>query len=275
MSDTEKTFPVKAYKNIDFLTTPDAREIRVLCEFIEPRTRLRAHKVRDTVVFYGSARTLSREEATDALDAAEKVVENQPNDPGVKKAHSRAKAMLTMSRYYEDARELSALLTEWSIRERNRAVYVATGGGPGIMEAANRGAESVEGGKSIGFTISLPFEQKPNPYITDELNFEFHYFFIRKFWFVYLAKALVIFPGGFGTLDEFFELLTLIQCKKARKNMAVILYGNDYWQKVLNFQPMVDYGMIDESDLNLFTYCDTPQSAFDILKPHLTATDPQ
>lgn len=274
MSDSQNLFPVKAYKNIDFLTTPDAREIRVLCEFVEPRTRLRHHKVRDTVVFYGSARTLSKQESEDALSTAKKTAEKYPNDPAAKKAVKKAKAMLHMSRYYEEARELAALLTDWSIRERNRAVYVATGGGPGIMEAANRGAESVEGGKSIGFTISLPFEQKPNPYITDELNFEFHYFFIRKFWFVYLAKALVIFPGGFGTLDEFFELLTLIQCKKTRKNMAVILYGNDYWKKVLNFQPMVDYCMIDEEDLNLFTYCDTPQAAFDVLKPHLTATAP-
>lgn len=265
--------PLKAYKNSDFLSTPDAREIRVLCEFIEPRSRLRKHKVRDTVVFYGSARTLSAEEAHANLLNAKAAAQRDPENDEYRARCQRAENMVTMSRYYEDAKTLAALLTEWSIRERNRAVYVATGGGPGIMEAANRGAQSVEGGKSIGFTISLPFEQKPNPYITDELNFEFHYFFIRKFWFVYLAKALVIFPGGYGTLDEFFELLTLIQCKKTRKNMAIIMYGSEYWNRILNLQPMVEYGMISESDLDLFTYCDTPEDAFAILRPHLMDTD--
>jgi len=266
--------PEKAYKNLAFLNSPDAREIRVLCEFIEPRTRLRQYKVRDTVVFYGSARTKPRAEALRLLRAAEAAAIRSPRSRAAHNHLRFAQRQLEMSRYYEDAVELSRLLTDWSIRERDRAVYVCSGGGPGIMEAANKGARLVKGGRCIGFNISLPYEQQPNPYITPELNFNFHYFFIRKFWFVYLAKALVIFPGGYGTLDELFELLTLVQTGKTKKKLPIVIYGSDYWNKVLNFQPMADYGMIDKADLKLFRFCDTPQEAFDYLRTHLVNIRP-
>src|SRR5690606_2914726 len=174
------------------------------------------------------------------------------------------------SRYYEDARQLAKRLTEWSLSlptEHNRFV-VCSGGGPGIMEAANRGAKEA-GGKSIGLNISLPFEQGVNKYVTDDLAFEFHYFFMRKFWFAYLAKALVIFPGGYGTLDEMFEILTLAQTEKLSKKVGVILYGTDYWDQILNLQPMLEWGAISEDDVNILCRVDTPEAAFEELKSHL------
>lgn len=274
MNTSSTRMPEKAYKNLAFLNSPDAREIRVLCEFVQPRTRLREHNVRDTVVFYGSARIKDAKTARALLRAAEANAKRNPRSRAAQEQLLFAQRQLEMSRYYEDAVELSRLLTDWSIRERDRALYVCSGGGPGIMEAANKGARLVKGGKCIGFNISLPYEQQPNPYITPELNFNFHYFFIRKFWFVYLAKALVIFPGGYGTLDELFELLTLVQTGKTKKKMPIVIYGSDYWNKVLNFQPMADYGMIDKADLTLFRFCDTPQEAFDYLRTHLAKIQP-
>jgi uncharacterized protein (TIGR00730 family) len=260
---------MKAYKNIDFLNSPDAREIRILCEFIEPRTRLRKYKVRDTVVFYGSARIKDQKAAQAMLRAAKTALAKNPKSKKLRDALTFAAHQVFLARYYEDAVELARLLTDWSIKERDRAVYVCSGGGPGIMEAANKGARLVKGGKGIGFNISLPYEQDPNQYITDELSFDFHYFFIRKFWFVYLAKALVVFPGGYGTLDEFFELLTLIQTGKTKKKMAIVLYGSEYWDKVLNLKPMAEMGLISKEDLKLFKTCNTPQEAFAYLKPRL------
>src|SRR5213076_1097445 len=177
-----------------------------------------------------------------------------------------------MARYYEEARRLAFLLTQWSreIPARRHRFVVTTGGGPGIMEAANLGAREA-GGKTIGLNINLPFEQYPNPYITPSLNFEFHYFFMRKFWFAYLAKALVIFPGGFGTLDELFEILTLVQTDKLSKKIGVVLYGREYWDQVLQFQPMAEWGAIAEKDLELLSYYDTPVEAFEFLRDHLIA----
>jgi len=176
-----------------------------------------------------------------------------------------------MARYYEDARRLAFLLTEWSIQipARRRRFVVTTGGGPGIMEAANLGAHEA-GGKSIGLNINLPFEQNPNPYITPSLNFEFHYFFMRKFWFAYLAKALVIFPGGFGTIDELFEILTLAQTDKLAKKILVVIYGSEYWHRIMNFQAFVDAGTVSPEDLNLFKFVDTPEDAFTFLRDGLT-----
>ena len=185
-----------------------------------------------------------------------------------------AKDGVSMSRYYQDAVELARMITAWSkdIYTRNqctgRRFIVCSGGGPGIMEAANRGA-SEAGGYSIGLNISLPFEQEPNPYISRELRFEFHYFFVRKFWLAYLAKALIIFPGGFGTLDEMMEILTLVQTGKITKSMPIILFGSSFWKEIINFQALVDWGMIKPEDLDLFTFCDTPQEAFDCLKNRL------
>jgi uncharacterized protein (TIGR00730 family) len=184
---------------------------------------------------------------------------------------ARGRRAVEWSRYYEEARLLARMLTEWSLalETTHHRFVVTSGGGPGIMEAANRGA-SEAGGKTIGLNISLPHEQGPNPYLTDGLHFEFHYFFMRKFWFAYLAKALVIFPGGFGTLDEMFEILTLMQTEKLAKQIQIILYGSEYWDPILSMKPLVEWGAIDERDIDLLTRADTPESAFELLKEHLT-----
>jgi uncharacterized protein (TIGR00730 family) len=256
----------KAYKNLEFLNSPDARAIRILSEFLEPLHRFRKLGIRDTIVFFGSARMLPQKEALQNFEKAKDKLENAKRiSPKIKANYEAARIDLEMSEYYEDAVELSRLLTRWSnqLREKNRLV-ICSGGGPGIMEAANKGAHLAKG-KSVGLNISLPFEQNPNPYVSDELNFEFHYFFMRKFWFVYLAKAFVMFPGGFGTLDELMEVLTLLQTKKIKKKVSVVLYGRRYWENILNFPAMVQYRVISPEDLNLFVYKDTPQEAFEYL----------
>jgi uncharacterized protein (TIGR00730 family) len=224
--------------NEKFLNSPDARALRILSEFLEPLAHFRREKVRDTVVFFGSARL--REEGP-------------------------------LSEYYQDARTLARLLTEWSAQFVNNSYrfVVCSGGGPGIMEAANRGASEADG-KTVGLNIGLPFEQFPNPYITPELSFEFHYFFMRKFWFAYLAKALVVFPGGFGTMDEMMELLTLSQTQKLAKKLTIVIYGSKYWKEIINFEALVRYGTISPEDLKLFQYADDPQTAFELLKAGLT-----
>ncbi|HXG35240.1 MAG TPA: TIGR00730 family Rossman fold protein [Bryobacteraceae bacterium] len=227
-----------AYKNEEFLDSADARPLRILSEYLEPLSHFRKEKIRDTIVFFGSAR----------------VTEDGP-----------------MGRYYREARQLARMVTEWSesLENTSRRFVVCTGGGPGIMEAANRGARDANS-KTIGLNIGLPFEQWPNPYVTPELSFEFHYFFMRKFWFAYLAKALVVFPGGFGTLDELTELLTLAQTEKLQKKIIIVLYGSSYWKEILNFDALVRYGMISPSDLDLFQYADDPETAFRILQEGLT-----
>jgi len=267
--------PQKAYKNIDFLNSPDARVVRMVAEFVEPLSRFRHQGIKDTIVFFGSARTKSRRAARKELQfLRQQAARTKTITAGIKRKIRQAETDLLMSQYYEEASELAALVTKWSMRlhKANRFV-VCSGGGPGIMEAANRGAKRA-GGKSVGLNISLPFEQAPNPYITDELNFEFHYFFMRKFWFVYLAKALVMFPGGFGTLDEIMEVLTLLQTGKIKKKMTVVLYGEDYWKRIINFPEMVRLGVISESDLRLFTFANSPRDAYDYLVKELTANYP-
>ena len=273
-----------AYFNTDFLTSPDGRILRILSEYQEPLSRFRREKIQDTVVFFGSARFSSLGDAQDKLTILEKPGTAEaapPHDPpgaqGVQDNDAlqtmlkRAHASVEMARYYEEARTLARILTEWTITlpgKRHRFV-VTSGGGPGIMEAANRGARDA-GGKTIGLNIRLPFEQFPNPYITPELNFEFHYFFMRKYWFAYLSKALVVFPGGFGTLDELFEILTLAQTQKLAKKILVIVYGREYWSRVLNLDVMVDSGAISPEDLKLFSFADSPEEAFESLKDGLT-----
>jgi uncharacterized protein (TIGR00730 family) len=256
-----------AYENETFLTSPDGRILRLLSEYIEPLSRFRREQIQDTVVFFGSARIKSNAAAQNILSDAK-----GNGAPGQQAADlKRAEAAVDMARYYEDARRLAYLLTQWSsqIPAKRRRFVVTTGGGPGIMEAANLGATEA-GGKTIGLNINLPFEQNPNPYITPSLNFEFHYFFMRKFWFAYLAKGLVIFPGGFGTLDELFEILTLAQTEKLAKKILVVIYGSEYWKKIINFDAMVDAGVISREDLGLFKIANTPEESFEFLKEGLT-----
>ena len=250
----------KAYEDKEFLNSPDARIIRILAEMIEPRHRFRKERNRDSIVFFGSARTPSPKQALDQLKEAKKLCN--------KKQLAKAELDIEMSRYYAEASELARMMPEWSI-ENNYGYYICSGGGPGIMEAANRGASEVEGGRSIGLNISLPFEQYPNAYISDELNFEFNYFFIRKFWFTYLAKAIVVFPGGFGTFDEFFELMTLVQTEKTSKILPIVLFGKEFWNEVVNFDALVKYGVISVEDLDLFIFADTAQEAFEYLTVNL------
>jgi uncharacterized protein (TIGR00730 family) len=257
-----------AYEEPEFLNSPDARPIRILAEYLDPLRRFRAHNIQDTVVFFGSARVLSRSLAQHNL----RELQNGTSlgEAEYKAALKRSEKAVEWSRYYEDARSLAKLLTTWSMSldaQRHRFV-VCSGGGPGIMEAANRGAKEA-GGKSIGLNIRLPFEQAPNPYITNELVFNFHYFFMRKFWFAYLAKALVIFPGGFGTMDELFEILTLAQTRKLSKKLLVIMYGSEYWNEVLRLEPLAEWGAINEEDLKLLCHVDSVPEAFAELKKHL------
>ncbi len=260
-----------AYLDPEFLESDEGRPVRILSEYLDPLKRFRDQKIQDTVVFFGSARVDSRERAERSLKTLKARGETDADDH-YESELKRSRKAVEWARFYEDARELARLLTEWtvSLQSDNHRFVVTSGGGPGIMEAANRGARE-GGGKTIGLNIRLPFEQGANPYITEGLHFEFHYFFMRKFWFAYLAKALVIFPGGFGTLDELFEILTLVQTDKLSKKIAVILYGREYWDEVLNLKPMAEWGAIAEQDLELLVRADTPSEAFEQLRTHLSA----
>ena len=263
---------LKAYKNPEFLGSPEARTIRMLAEYLEPESRLKKFNIEDTIVFFGSARIKPLAEAETCRDGLRQ--KESGGGGGLDAQLMQAEQDIIMSKYYDDAVRLASMLTAWSKELHNnktcrsRRFIICSGGGPGIMEAANRGA-SEAGGYSIGMNISLPYEQDPNPYISRELQFEFHYFFVRKFWLAYMAKALVIFPGGFGTLDEMMELLTLLQTGKITKRMPIIIYGSPYWKEVLNFEAMVKWGMISPDDLKLFSFCDTPEDAFACLKAAL------
>src|SRR5579863_2571904 len=274
-----------AYENSAFLNGPDGRLMRIVAEYMEPLARFRHEHIQDTVVFFGSARFRGREEAHHALELLDNTGSRNPAPSNEQPAtvpdiaagkatdlqRKRAVAAVAMARYYEDARRLAQMLTRWAakIPSRRHRFVVTSGGGPGIMEAANRGAHEA-GGKTIGMNIRLPFEQAPNPYITPSLNFEFHYFFMRKLWFAYLAKALVVFPGGFGTLDEMFEILTLAQTRKLAKKITVVVYGSDYWKKVFNLDALVDTGAISPKDVELFKFAETPEEAFELLRDGLT-----
>jgi uncharacterized protein (TIGR00730 family) len=274
-----------AYENQEFLNSADGRMLRIMAEYQEPMARFRRERIQDTVVFFGSARFR-------ALDVANKELELLENTGSAKRAPSHeqpatpeevargeatvqqlrlAEAAVEMAQYYEDARTLAGMVSRWAmgLPGRRHRYVVTSGGGPGIMEAANRGAYEA-GAKTIGLNIKLPFEQMPNPYITPDLNFEFHYFFMRKYWFAYLAKALVVFPGGFGTLDEMFELLTLAQTQKLAKKITVVIYGSSYWNSVINMDVLAEKGAIAMKDRELFQFADTPEEAFDLLKAGLT-----
>jgi len=260
--------PKKAYENPDFLNSSDGRSIRILTEYLHPKSKFKKHKIVDTIVFFGSARLKSKH---DAIKIYTEFKSKDPKSiPDFAKKLREAQLSVEMSKYYEDAVELSRRITEWSLNLETSAnrFIVCTGGGPGIMEAANRGAKKA-GGYSIGLNISIPFEQYVNKYVTPDLSFEFHYFFMRKFWFAYLSKALIIFPGGFGTIDELFEVLTLIQTDKIRKKLAVVIYDEKFWKSVINFDKFVEYGVVNQDDLNLFTMCNSIDQAYDVIIKHL------
>jgi uncharacterized protein (TIGR00730 family) len=283
--DTLEQAPL-AYENADFLNSPEGRMLRILAEYQEPMARFRRERIQDTVVFFGSARFRALDVANSELEllantgsAQPAPKEEQPASPeeiesGEASAQKLklAEAAVEMAQYYEDARQLAGMMASWAktLPGRRHRFVVTSGGGPGIMEAANRGAYEA-GCKTIGLNIRLPFEQHPNPYITPALSFDFHYFFMRKYWFAYLAKALVVFPGGFGTLDEMFELLTLAQTKKLAKRITVVIYGSQYWKNVINMELLAEKGAIATADLELFQFADTPEEAFALLKAGLTA----
>lgn len=253
-------WPIEAYKNEGFINSSDARELRILSEYLEPESRFDHYRVNDTIVFMGSARTLSRGQAEAALRRA------RESGGDVR----RAEGQLEMSEYYEAARTLARRLTEWSkqLSDEERRFVVCTGGGPGIMEAANRGASEAKG-INVGLTISIPVEEFDNQYVTRELSFHFHYFFMRKFWFAYLAKAVIVLPGGYGTLDELFELLTLLQTRKMTKHLPIVLFGKKYWNEVINFDALIKYGNIDPQDVNLFYQTDSVDEAYDYIVDQL------
>ena len=262
----------KAYGNREFMYGKDARILRVMAEYLHPEHQFKRHSIHNTIIFFGSARIKSRDQydkhIDDLIERRSTAVAEARKELAARIADARRQR--TMAQYYHAAEDLSRRITEWSKSlPPSQRFVVCSGGGPGIMEASNKGAMEA-GGLSIGLNISLPFEQYPNPYITDALNFEFHYFFMRKFWFAYMAKALVIFPGGFGTLDELMEILTLVQTEKIRKEMPILIYGEQFWRKVINLEHLAKTGMISKLDVNLFQFVNSPAEAFRILKKRLS-----
>ena len=262
--------PPKFYKDAEFMHSPDARSLRILSEYLGPLSYFHREKIKDTIVFFGSARAIPKSQAEEEYQGLLRASKKAGKSGDHAAALKLAKTRLELATYYDEAVELSRLITVWalSLGKKARRFVICSGGGPGIMEAANRGAREA-GGKTVGLNISLPFEQAPNPYISPELSFEFHYFFTRKYWFAYLAKALIVFPGGFGTLDELMEILTLIQTRKINKKMVVLLYGSKYWNELLNFDALVRWGTVDATDLKLFDFADSPKEAFQIVRSGL------
>ena len=270
MSESEKTLtPPLPYLNAEFLKSREARILRIVAEYLEPHTRLRQHRVSDTIVFFGSARSLPPEMARAKLEGIENEIGQTGITTELEAARQKGEYAVKLARYYEDAMELARRITEWSKGlTGNHHFIICSGGSGGMMEAANRGA-SMARGKTIGLNIQLPLEQEVNQYVSRELVFNFHYFFMRKFCFVYPAKALVVFPGGFGTMDELFEVLTLIQTKMPRKKMPVILFGKQFWDDVLDFDALVRWGVVGEKDLNIFHKTDSVDDAFEYLTTRL------
>ena len=257
------------YSDPLFMESLPARPVRILTEYIDPLERLRREKVGDTIVMFGSARVVSKEQAQAHLQKLRKDGKRS-RTPEHRAAIRNAKAALEMSRYYEEARELSRRITSWamSIGDHPRRFVICSGGGPGIMEAANLGAAQA-GGKSIGLSIELPHEQRPNDFISPELSFMFHYFFMRKLWFAQLAKALIIFPGGFGTMDELWEMLTLMQTGKLHRRNLILIYGRKYWDRVLDWKHMLRCGTINQHEYGLLQFADTVDQAFERVREDL------
>jgi len=270
--ETESDWPEKAYKNLTFLNSHDARKIRVLCELQEPETRLSELGVEDTIIFFGSARIPDTATAQANLDRARKDAQAAGQEDVAARARLRiAEQQARCAPYHDVVRDLARRMTEWSMKipEGGKRFIVCSGGGPGMMEAANHGAQ-MAGGDSMGLGISLPFEQSLNPYVSKELSYEFHYFFVRKYWFLYHAKAMVVAPGGFGTMDELFEVVTLIQTAKIEKHLPIVLIGREFWESILNFPAFLEWGVISEQDLDLFKIMDTAEEASDYLISDLT-----
>jgi len=258
--------PPRAYLNPDFMLSPQARTIRVMAELMEPHLRFKKYGVRNTVVMFGSARTMTPERAQRELAEAKALPQSGACTGAECALRLRlAEINLRSSVYYAACRDLAHEMTKWSMTLPEwQRFLVCSGGGPGIMEAANEGAHRA-GGRSVGLGIALPFEQEHNPYITPELDLEFHYFFVRKYWFLYLAKALVAFPGGFGTFDELFEMLTLIQTGKTKKHFPVLLFGSAFWKNAVNFETFHEWGMVSPEDRDLYIHVDSVQEARDLL----------
>ncbi|MGQ9819275.1 MAG: LOG family protein [Candidatus Kapaibacteriales bacterium] len=272
VEEVNEIHTIKAYDNRSFIHSSDGRIIRIIAEYLYPEQRLRRQGIKKTIIFFGSARLQPKEKYLSEIQELEaKLPEvSDYNKAKIKgKIQHLQKRMEIVARYYDEAYELAKMIGEWSKKFSPRnTFYVCTGGGPGIMEAANRGAHDA-GVKTIGLNISLPFEQLPNPYITKELNFEFHYFFMRKFWLVYPSQVLIVFPGGFGTIDEMMEILTLRQTGKLKTPKLIILYSSDYWQKVINFDFLVEMGMISKGDLKIFHFANSPNDAFNLIRKSL------
>ncbi|HEY3138856.1 MAG TPA: LOG family protein [Blastocatellia bacterium] len=262
--------PPLSYLNSEFLNSQEARVIRILAEYLEPATRLRRHRIRDTIVFFGSARSVASDEAAAKLESIKREAASLAQlTPEFEVRLAWAEQATKLARYYNDAMELARRVTEWSKGlSGHHHFIVCSGGSHGMMEAANRGA-SMARGKTIGLNIQLPLEQEVNKYVSRELIFNFHYFFMRKFWFVYPAKALVVFPGGFGTMDELFEVLTLIQTKKPNKSMPVILFGSEFWDEIINFDALVRWGVVSPDDLEIIHKSDSVDEAFEYLTSRL------
>ena len=261
----------KAYDNRDFIHSKDGRIIRLISEYLYPEQYFKKYGVKGTIVFYGSARTLSLDEFDMKVKELNDKLYNSAPEDKLKASEELDRFMKTyeMTNCYNEGMILSEKLSEWiKTLPNHQKMLICTGGGPGMMEAANRGSARA-GSPTIGLNISLPFEQYPNNYITQDLNFEFHYFFMRKFWFVYLAKAIVAMPGGFGTLDELMEILTLKQTRKVTKPIPIILYNEKFWKNLVNFEYLVEMGMINKEDLSLFKYCNSPEEAFEYLKENI------
>jgi len=272
-TDTRVFYP-KAYDNKKFLHSAHARTIRILAEYLEPQSRLRLQKIRSTIVFFGSARSVGCDELEEHLAERERELRELQHSNDV--IQRRLNLTRRLSQYYDEAVDLASMLTAHYSKERDPRDRhcICSGAGPGMMEAANRGAHRANG-KTLGLSISLPFEQGVNRYLNPKETFEFHYFFMRKYWFVYLARALVVFPGGFGTMDEFFEVLTLLQTRKISRRLPIVLYGSEYWKSIVSIDTMIEWGVISDGDQNLFELCDTPQQAFDHLVREIDLANPR
>ena len=268
MARRHRTPQQPAYRDALFMESVAARPVRILSEYLDPLVRLRREEVGDTIVMFGSARIIGRDRAQAHLRRLKSL--RGKETPRRRIALRDARAAVAMSRYYEEARELARRVTAWSLTlgEHPRRFVICSGGGPGIMEAANRGAAEA-GGKTVGLSIELPHEQWPNSYISPGLNFQFHYFFMRKLWFAQLAKALIVFPGGFGTMDELWEMLTLMQTGKLQRRNLILIYGRRYWNRVIDWREMLNWGTINRREYNLLQFADSVDEAFDRIRSGL------